>query len=128
MTVFRKNQLLLCASLNVTETTHTFLNFKNGGSIISISNQAEYINMQYIIIYRHDGMQHMSEPVFECMCEIVGTSHQLAIKREAMDIGDVLDRQVKSSSGIREMISGSVRERFRLKQSDVDCTGQTTIE
>eukprot|EP00105_Crassostrea_gigas_P036031 XP_019920179.1 PREDICTED: uncharacterized protein LOC105321661 [Crassostrea gigas] len=68
----------------------------------------------------YDGMQHMSEPVFECMCEIVGTSQQLAIRREAMDIGDVLDRQVKSSSGVREMISGSFREGFRLKQSDVD--------
>lgn len=89
--------------------------------------------MQYINIDRYDEMQHMSEPVFECMCEIVGTSQQLAIKREAMDIGDVLDRQVKSSSGVMEIISGSCREGFRLKQSDVDymltiCTGQTIIE
>uniref|UniRef100_A0A8W8J090 Uncharacterized protein n=1 Tax=Magallana gigas TaxID=29159 RepID=A0A8W8J090_MAGGI len=37
-----------------------------------------------------EGMQHMSETVFVTLCEIVGTSQQVALRREAMDIREMV--------------------------------------
>ncbi|XP_065933663.1 uncharacterized protein [Magallana gigas] len=62
----------------------------------------------------------MSESVFVRMCQIVGTSQQVAIRRETEDIGEVVERRVTPNDGLIEMISGSLREGFRLKGSDVD--------
>nr|XP_034304005.1 uncharacterized protein LOC105327925 [Crassostrea gigas] len=67
-----------------------------------------------------EGLQHMSESVFVGLCEIVGTSQQVAIRREIWDISEMLERQVKSNRGIMGMLSGSRREGFRLKGSDID--------
>nr|XP_011418268.2 uncharacterized protein LOC105321609 [Crassostrea gigas] len=63
------------------------------------------------------GMQHVSESVFLGMCEIVGTSQQVAIRRETMDINEVV---VRPHYRVIEMMSGSRKEGFRLKGSDVD--------
>ncbi|XP_052687005.1 uncharacterized protein LOC128166106 [Crassostrea angulata] len=65
-------------------------------------------------------MQHMSESVFVRMCEIVGTSQQVAIRRETEDIREMVERRVMPNDGIIEMTSGSRREGFRLKGSDLD--------
>eukprot|EP00105_Crassostrea_gigas_P011333 XP_011426943.1 PREDICTED: uncharacterized protein LOC105327955 [Crassostrea gigas] len=66
------------------------------------------------------GMQHMSESVFVGLCEIVGTSTQVAMRRETVDIKEMLERRVTASYAYIEMMSGSNREGFRLKGSDVD--------
>nr|XP_034303410.1 uncharacterized protein LOC117681746 isoform X2 [Crassostrea gigas] len=66
------------------------------------------------------GMHHISESVFVRMCQIVGTSQQVAIRREMDDIGEMVERRVKPYYGIMRMVSGSHREGFRLKGSDLD--------
>ncbi|XP_065933653.1 uncharacterized protein [Magallana gigas] len=65
-------------------------------------------------------MHHISEAVFVRMCEIVGTSQQVAIRREAEDIMDMVDSRVAPNDEFIEMLSGSHREGFRLEGSDID--------
>uniref|UniRef100_A0A8W8J2M9 Mab-21-like HhH/H2TH-like domain-containing protein n=1 Tax=Magallana gigas TaxID=29159 RepID=A0A8W8J2M9_MAGGI len=69
-----------------------------------------------------EGMQHMSETVFVTLCEIVGTSQQVALRREAMDIREMVMRRVTPKDGfnIIQMFSGSRREGFKLNGSDTD--------
>nr|XP_034314230.1 uncharacterized protein LOC117684783 [Crassostrea gigas] len=67
-----------------------------------------------------EGLQHMSESVFVGLCEIVGTSQQVALRREKVDIVEMVKRQVTPNDGTMEMLSGSRREGFSLKGSDVD--------
>ena len=64
------------------------------------------------------GFQHLCESVFGRLCQIVGTSIQVTIRREATDIKEMLERQVKGD--FITMLSGSIREGFRLKGSDLD--------
>ncbi|XP_034317673.2 uncharacterized protein [Magallana gigas] len=66
------------------------------------------------------GIQRMSESVFVGLCKKLGTSQQVAIRRETWDIREMLDRRVTPNDGLIEMLSGSKREGFRLKGSDVD--------
>nr|XP_022307307.1 uncharacterized protein LOC111113367 [Crassostrea virginica] len=65
------------------------------------------------------GFQHLCESVFVRLCQIVGTSVQVAIRRETMDISEMMERRVADNDVI-EMSSGSRREGFRLEGSDVD--------
>ncbi|XP_011418263.3 uncharacterized protein [Magallana gigas] len=67
-----------------------------------------------------EGLRHMSESMFMVLCEIVGTSQQVAIRRETTDITEMVERRVTPNDGVIQMISGSDREGFRLKGSDVD--------
>ncbi|XP_052697449.1 uncharacterized protein LOC128175678 [Crassostrea angulata] len=66
-----------------------------------------------------EGLQNMSESMFVGLCKKVGTSQQVAIRRETIDIGEMVDRRVKHD-GIMEMMSGSRKEGFDLKGSDLD--------
>nr|XP_034302758.1 uncharacterized protein LOC117681599 [Crassostrea gigas] len=68
----------------------------------------------------YEAMQHISESVFVVLCQIVGTSQQVAIRREARDVADMVNRQVKSKDGLLQVVSGSFKEGFRLMGSDVD--------
>nr|XP_034306416.1 uncharacterized protein LOC117682586 [Crassostrea gigas] len=63
-----------------------------------------------------EGLQHMSESVFVAMCEIVGTSQQVAIRRETTDVKEMVERRLTNNW----MLSGSYREGFRLIGSDID--------
>uniref|UniRef100_K1QQ61 Uncharacterized protein C3orf59 n=1 Tax=Magallana gigas TaxID=29159 RepID=K1QQ61_MAGGI len=65
-------------------------------------------------------MQRMSESVFVGLCKIVGTSQQMAIRRETEDIGEMVKRRATPNDGVIEMVSGSMREGFRLQGSDQD--------
>ncbi|XP_062572676.1 uncharacterized protein LOC134234616 [Saccostrea cucullata] len=64
-------------------------------------------------------IQHISETVFVGLCRKVGTSQVVAIKRDVVDIWQKVKIQVKSYDYI-VMLSGSYREGFRLKESDID--------
>lgn len=67
------------------------------------------------------GEECMSESVYEAMCNIVGTSHNVAIRKEFMDCCELLNRSCQIKGCPFEIfISGSTREGFRLKFSDVD--------
>ncbi|XP_034314230.2 uncharacterized protein [Magallana gigas] len=67
-----------------------------------------------------DGLQHISETLFVVLCEIVGTSQQVALRRELQDIIEMVKRQVTPNDEVTYMLSGSRREGFRLEGSDVD--------
>ncbi|XP_052687896.1 uncharacterized protein LOC128166645 [Crassostrea angulata] len=67
-----------------------------------------------------DGLQHISETLFVVLCEIVGTSQQVALRRELQDIIEMVERQVTPDDEVTYMLSGSRREGFRLEGSDVD--------
>jgi hypothetical protein len=62
----------------------------------------------------------MSESVFMGLCHIVGMSQQVAMRRELIDIDEMVRNKVATSDEDTMMTSGSYREGFRLKGSDVD--------
>lgn len=73
--------------------------------------------------YRSQDMQHMSESAFHGLCLIVGTSQQVAIRRETADVEELLTIKTKPINRLYDMniiLSGSRREGFRFKGSDVD--------
>ncbi|XP_034314516.2 uncharacterized protein [Magallana gigas] len=67
-----------------------------------------------------EGLEHMSESVFMVLCEILGTSQLVAIRRETWDITEMVERRVTPNDGVIQMLSGSMREGFRLIGSDAD--------
>nr|XP_022302107.1 uncharacterized protein LOC111110066 [Crassostrea virginica] len=71
-------------------------------------------------LYIDAGFQHLCESVFVRLCQIVGTSVQVSIRREVMDIWEMVKRRVADNDDVIEMKSGSRREGFRLEGSDVD--------
>ncbi|XP_062592536.1 uncharacterized protein LOC134253977 [Saccostrea cucullata] len=73
-----------------------------------------------LIILSTKAIQRISESVFVGLCRKVGTSQVVAIRRDVMDFRDMVRNQVKSSHKFRLMVSGSQREGFRLKGSDID--------
>nr|XP_022315410.1 uncharacterized protein LOC111119496 [Crassostrea virginica] len=66
------------------------------------------------------GFQHLCESVFVRLCQIVGTSAQVAIRRETTDIKEMVQRRVAKNDDVIVMMSGSMREGFRLESSDLD--------
>ncbi|XP_052691017.1 uncharacterized protein LOC128168898 [Crassostrea angulata] len=61
--------------------------------------------------------QSMSESVYVGMCRKIGTSQQVASRRDIVDMKELLDDQ---NNVMRSMQSGSAREGFRLPDSDLD--------
>ncbi|XP_034313011.2 uncharacterized protein [Magallana gigas] len=76
--------------------------------------------MESFLLRIGNGLQHISESLFVGMCQMVGTSKQVAIRRETADIEDMLNRQLNTNGKVIRMLSGSHREGFRLKGSDWD--------
>nr|XP_022302106.1 uncharacterized protein LOC111110065 [Crassostrea virginica] len=70
-------------------------------------------------LYIDAGFQHLCESVFMRLCQIVGTSVQVTIRRETKDITEMV-RRVADNDDFIVMESGSQREGFRLKGSDLD--------
>nr|XP_022305142.1 uncharacterized protein LOC111112108 isoform X1 [Crassostrea virginica] len=66
------------------------------------------------------GFQHLCESVFVRLCQIVGTSVQVAIRRETTDIREMVARRVADNDDVINMQSGSRGEGFRLEGSDYD--------
>ncbi|XP_078316899.1 cyclic GMP-AMP synthase-like receptor 2 [Crassostrea virginica] len=66
------------------------------------------------------GLQHLCESVFVRLCQIVGTSVQVAIRRETEDIREMEQRRVSENDDVIEMLSGSKRKGFSLEGSDMD--------
>ncbi|XP_062591790.1 uncharacterized protein LOC134253291 [Saccostrea cucullata] len=65
-------------------------------------------------------IQRISESVFVGLCREVGTPQMVAVKRDVMDISEMVGNHVKTSDEILEMVSGSYREGIKLKGSDID--------
>ncbi|XP_056014771.1 uncharacterized protein LOC125673784 [Ostrea edulis] len=66
------------------------------------------------------GIQHMSESVFVGLCRTVGTSQQVTMRRDVLDIDDIVTKKVRTSNQNTVMRSGSQREGFRMEGSDLD--------
>nr|XP_022315411.1 uncharacterized protein LOC111119498 [Crassostrea virginica] len=66
------------------------------------------------------GLQHLCESVFVRLCQIVGTSVQVAIRRETDDIRERVQRRLAENYEAIEILSGSYSEGFILEGSDVD--------
>ncbi|XP_062579459.1 uncharacterized protein LOC134241418 [Saccostrea cucullata] len=62
----------------------------------------------------------ISESVFVRLCHIFGTSKLVAMRRDTMDISDIVRNQVRRSDEISLMVSGSYKEGFRLVTTDID--------
>ncbi|XP_061165132.1 uncharacterized protein LOC133174108 [Saccostrea echinata] len=65
-------------------------------------------------------MRHMSESVFEGMCRIVGTSNQVAMRRDMADIRDLMLNQARTDDQTCMIMSGSNGEGMRLLEFDLD--------
>eukprot|EP00105_Crassostrea_gigas_P003149 XP_011415903.1 PREDICTED: uncharacterized protein LOC105319876 [Crassostrea gigas] len=63
-------------------------------------------------------VQKMSESVYVWMCREIGTPQQVAARRDIVDIKELLSNQDEYLE--RSMMSGSMREGFRLRDSDLD--------
>ncbi|XP_065944011.1 uncharacterized protein [Magallana gigas] len=62
-------------------------------------------------------VQSMSESVYVGMCHKIGTPQQVTARRDIVDIMDLLDNQ---NNLVKSMRTGSDREGFRLRGSDMD--------
>ncbi|XP_078326445.1 uncharacterized protein LOC144622930 [Crassostrea virginica] len=66
-------------------------------------------------------LQTLSESLYVGLCLEVGTSQQVAIRRDVLDINELLQHKVTGTSyNVIIMLSGSRREGFRFKDSDCD--------
>nr|XP_022346230.1 uncharacterized protein LOC111138508 [Crassostrea virginica] len=66
-------------------------------------------------------LQTISESVYVGLCFKIGTSQQVAIRRDAWDIKELLDyKETRLNHVFELMLSGSRREGFRFKDSDFD--------
>ncbi|XP_062578692.1 uncharacterized protein LOC134240632 [Saccostrea cucullata] len=69
-------------------------------------------------------IHHLSESVFVGLCYEVGSSQDVNMRREMMDFREMMINQVimktREEDMDMEMTSGSYREGFRIKGSDVD--------
>ncbi|XP_048770112.2 uncharacterized protein LOC125676262 [Ostrea edulis] len=79
-----------------------------------------YSFLHYLNFISETGIQHLSESVFVGLCRIVGTSEQVRMRRDLIDIDETVANKVRTSNQDMRMWSGSQREGFRLKGSDVD--------
>ncbi|XP_056002504.1 uncharacterized protein LOC125663373 [Ostrea edulis] len=67
-----------------------------------------------------DHIPRLSEAVYVGMCREVGTPSEVRIRRDVVDTGEEVCRPVNILRGVQIMRSGSDREGFRLKTSDID--------
>nr|XP_034305085.1 uncharacterized protein LOC117682161 isoform X2 [Crassostrea gigas] len=74
--------------------------------------------MEYISPNICEVTQSMSEAVFGKLIRDLGSSKQVAIRRETEDIREMVDR--REPTIFSKMVSGSRREGFRMKESDID--------
>nr|XP_022298625.1 uncharacterized protein LOC111107635 [Crassostrea virginica] len=65
-------------------------------------------------------VQTISESVYVGLCLKIGTPQQVAIRREVVDIRELLEHKVISNDYLVRMVSGSRREGFRFTDSDQD--------
>ena len=73
---------------------------------------------EYMFYYRETGILDM-HPHYIKLCQVFGTPTDVAIIREMSDIREILKKQTLRKV-YQEMESGSRREGFRLKGSDMD--------
>ncbi|XP_061188882.1 uncharacterized protein LOC133197058 [Saccostrea echinata] len=73
-----------------------------------------------IIVQSEPDTQHVSESVYLGLCRVVGTSQQVAMRRDLLNITELLWNRTKTNDENTIMTTGSKREGFRMKGSDED--------
>ncbi|XP_062591068.1 uncharacterized protein LOC134252582 [Saccostrea cucullata] len=74
-----------------------------------------------------DHVPRLSEVLYVGLCRKIGTPTEVAIRRDLLDMEEMIMKPVYNQRGISIMESGSYREGFRLRSSDVDkmfCLGK----
>ena len=64
-------------------------------------------------------LQTLSEKIYFGLCYRIGTSKQVTIRRDVLDIREILNHRKLRDDNV-DMRIGSKREGFRLKDSDTD--------
>lgn len=64
--------------------------------------------------------EYQLEVLYEGLCSHIGTRTEVIIRRELMDMEEIIRNSIGVNKGIICMHSGSRREGFRLKSSDQD--------
>ncbi|XP_062601209.1 uncharacterized protein LOC134262903 isoform X2 [Saccostrea cucullata] len=67
-----------------------------------------------------DHIPRLSEVLYVGMCREIGTPTEVAIRRDVMNMKEMIEKPVYNHKGIAVMMSGSHREGFRLSSSDRD--------
>ncbi|XP_062582332.1 uncharacterized protein LOC134244073 [Saccostrea cucullata] len=67
-----------------------------------------------------DHIPRLSEVLYVGLCRKIGTPTEVAIRRDVMDIREMIEKPVHNHRGCAIMYSGSHREGLRLKSSDRD--------
>nr|XP_034317242.1 protein MB21D2-like [Crassostrea gigas] len=65
-------------------------------------------------------VQFLAERAYHGMCHEIGTPEEVSYRREILDIREFLDNRLRRRSQSKTMNSGSIKEGFRLKESDRD--------
>ncbi|XP_062582351.1 uncharacterized protein LOC134244092 [Saccostrea cucullata] len=68
----------------------------------------------------HNPRLSVSEVLYVGLCRKIGTPTEVAIRRDVMDMHEMIEKPVYNHRGIAVMKSGSYREGFRLRSSDID--------
>lgn len=80
-----------------------------------------YVILFYLLIgYNMDDSPRVSEVLYVGLCRHIGTPTEVTIRREVSDIEEIIRHSVGMCNDQMCMESGSYREGFRLKSSDVD--------
>ncbi|XP_062591081.1 uncharacterized protein LOC134252599 [Saccostrea cucullata] len=66
------------------------------------------------------GMKLISQSLFKGLCHTLGTPQQVAMRRDALDLIEMVDTLQGADVQFRFLPSGSRREGFRFKGSDMD--------
>ena len=76
--------------------------------------------MHFNFKFSEMALQTISESVYVGLCLKLGTPQQIAIRRDIVEINQVLEHKISRTDEFVKMQSGSRREGFRMKDSDID--------
>ncbi|XP_061165222.1 uncharacterized protein LOC133174174 [Saccostrea echinata] len=66
------------------------------------------------------GIQPLSESVYVGLCKILGIQHQVAMRRDVVDIWNIVQNRSRTNNNEERLCSRSFGEGFRLQGSDKD--------
>ena len=61
----------------------------------------------YVLYLSGTGFQHMCETVFAGLCQIVGASELVTLRRQLKDFKELVDRLITNNEGFIPLESGS---------------------
>lgn len=74
----------------------------------------------FLFVFRMNQLRRISEAVYEGMCFTTGTPNEVAIRRDVEEIHDLVLEPLQKWRQIRTIKSGSYKEGFRFRGSDID--------